>query len=106
MVMNFANLMRAKLESADDLEVVVSRVEVPPHTRLPVHFHPGEEFAYVIEGAFVLWQEGEGECRYAAGETGKVPLRKVHTVYTEEEGATILAFRVHKIGEPERILVE
>ncbi len=34
--MKFSNLMRAALESAEDLEVVVSLVGVPPEAELPV----------------------------------------------------------------------
>jgi len=104
--MNFSNLMRAELESAKDLEVVVSVVEVPPETKLPIHHHPGEEFAYVIEGSLVLWQEGKDDLPIKAGEAGKVPLEQVHTIFTNEEGAKVLVFRVHKKGAPERILVE
>jgi len=103
---NFSNLMRAELESAEGLEVVVSLVEIPPETRLPVHTHPGEEFAYVIEGSLVLWQEGKDDIRVTAGEAERVPLAQVHTTFTEKEPAKILVFRVHKQGEPERILVE
>jgi len=104
--MNFANLMRAELESAEDLEVVVSLVEIPPETRLPVHTHPGEEFAYLLEGSLGLWQEGKEDVRLKAGDVGKVPLNQVHTTFTENESAKILVFRVHKKGAPERILVE
>lgn len=35
-----------------------------------------------------------------------VPLKKVHTVRTSEEGVTILVFRVHEKGLEERYLVE
>ncbi len=104
--MNFANLMRAELESATDLEVVVSVVDIPAGTRLPVHTHPGEEFAYVIEGSLVLWQEDKEDIRVKAGDVCKVPLGQVHTSFTEDEGAKILVFRVHTKGAPERVLVE
>lgn len=104
--MKFDNLVHAALESADDLEVVVSVVEVPPKSKLPVHSHPGEEFAYVIEGSFVLWQKGKEDMRLKAGDAGVVPLDQVHTVFTEDEAAKLVVFRVHKKGAPERILVE
>lgn len=104
--MGFTNLMREQLESADDLEVVVSLVEVPPGVRLPAHTHPGEEFAYVMDGEITLWMEGEGERLVKAGEAGKVPLAKVHTIHTGDVGAKLLVFRVHQLGQPERILVD
>ena len=42
------------LEGAEGLEVVVSRVTLPPDTMLPQHWHPGEEFAYVLNGTVTL----------------------------------------------------
>jgi len=102
----FNNLATDELESADGLEVVTSYVELPAETRLPIHKHPGEEFAYIIDGSVYLWQEGVGERRLEAGTTAKVPLDTVHTVRTGDEGVKLLVFRIHRQGEPERILVD
>jgi hypothetical protein len=54
---SFADLSRDLLEAAD-LEVVTSLVELPPSFQLPTHRHPGEEFAYVIDGAIYFWEHG------------------------------------------------
>ena len=102
----FENLLRAVLEGVDDTEVLVSRVVIPPHTELPRHWHPGEEFAYVIDGSVTLWKDGEEDVVMEAGDVGKVPLRKVHTAITGNEGCELIVFRVHVSGEPERVLVE
>jgi quercetin dioxygenase-like cupin family protein len=100
------NLMRASLEGVEGTEVIVSRVTIPPNTELPRHWHPGEEFAYVIEGSVTLWQEGEDDIVMKAGGVGKVPLRKVHTAMTGDEGCELIVFRVHAHGEPGRVLVD
>jgi quercetin dioxygenase-like cupin family protein len=100
------SLLHATLEGVDDTEVIVSRVAIPPHTTLPRHWHPGEEFAYVVGGSVTLWQEGEDDVVLNAGEVGKVPLRQVHTAITGDEGCELIVFRVHASGEPERVLVE
>ena len=100
------NLLRSQLEGAEGTEVIISRVTLPPHSTLPKHTHPGEEFAYVLEGTVTLWQDGKDEIVFKAGEVGKVPLNQVHTAITAEEGATILVFRVHETGKPERTLVK
>ena len=102
----FDNLAVDELELADGLEVVTSYVELPAGTQLPTHKHPGEEFAYVIEGSVFLWQEGVGEQLCEAGSAAKVPLDTVHTVRTGDEDVKLLVFRVHPQGAPERILVE
>jgi quercetin dioxygenase-like cupin family protein len=99
-------LLKAVLQGVDSTEVIVSRVSLPPHTTLPKHWHPGEEFAYVLEGSAALWQEGKDDIVAKAGDVLKVPLRQVHTAITKDEGATFLVFRVHKQGRPERVLVE
>jgi quercetin dioxygenase-like cupin family protein len=100
------NLLRAQLESVDGTEVIVSRVTMPPNTSLPKHWHPGEEFGYVLEGSVVLWQDGKDDIVAKKGDVVKVPLKQVHTAITRDEGATILVFRVHEQGEPERVPIE
>jgi quercetin dioxygenase-like cupin family protein len=104
--MSFKDVLTSQLEGVENTEVVVSVTTIPPHTTLPKHWHPGEEFAYVLEGSFVLWQEGKPDEIYKKGGVGKVPLKQVHTVSTKEQGATILVFRVHELGQPGRILVD
>ena len=98
--------LRETLALAQDVEVVMSYLEIPKNTTLPMHFHPGEEFAYVLEGSGVLELEGEGEKVIHAQEMGMVPFRQHHSFKTLEEGARLLVFRVHEKGQPERFLVE
>ena len=100
------NLLTSVLEGVDDTEVVVSHVTIPPNTSLPKHWHPGEEFVYVLRGSVTLWQKGKPDVRAAAGEVVKVPLKQVHTAHTGDEGVTLLVFRVHEQGQPERVLVD
>ena len=102
----FADLLTQQLKGVENTEVVVSITTVPPHTRLPVHWHPGEEFAYVLDGCFALHQEGKPDEHYRKGDVGVVPLKQVHTVSTADESATILIFRVHELGQPGRILAD
>jgi len=104
--MEFNNLLTAKLAGSENTEVVVSNVKIPPNTQLPMHWHPGEEFAYIIEGSVILVQEGPGEKVFKKGDACVVPLKQVHTTKTTDEGVEILVFRVHEEGQPERILVD
>ncbi len=97
------NLLKEKLEGVAGTEVVLSKVQIPPNTSLPKHWHPGEEFAYVLEGSVTLWQEGKSDSVLKKGEFGKVPLKQVHTAMTGAEGVTLLVFRVHEEGKPERV---
>ena len=104
--LNLENLLKAELEGFEGGEVIVSRVTIPPNTSLPKHWHPGEEFAYILEGSAVLWQDGKEEIVGKAGDVLTVPLEQIHTAITRDEGAVILVFRVHVQGKPERVLVE
>jgi quercetin dioxygenase-like cupin family protein len=99
-------LLEAVLEGVEGMEVIVSRVAIPPNTSLPKHWHPGEEFAYVVEGSVTLWQKGKDDIVAKSGDVVKVPLKQVHTAITKDEGATILVFRVHEQGQPERVPAE
>lgn len=97
------NLMKAKLEGVAETEVVVSKVKIPPNKTLPKHWHPGEEFAYVLDGSVTLWQKGKPDVSVVQGEVVKVPLKQIHTAITGPEGVSLLIFRVHELGKPERI---
>lgn len=99
------SLLRQSLAVAPGMEVIVSRVVLPPSSRLPVHWHPGEEFGVVLEGRVTLWLEGEEKGSNGPGEAVAIPLGAKHTAITGAEGATLLVFRVHPEGEPERVLV-
>ena len=104
--LQLTNLMKAKLAGVKGTEVIVSRVALPPHTTLPTHWHPGEEFAYVLEGVVTLWQKGKAEIVGKKGDVMKVPLKQIHTAKTGKESAVILVFRVHEEGQPERVKAE
>lgn len=103
--MTFNNLLISQLAGVKDTEVVVSHVTVPANTKLPMHWHPGEEFAYVLDGSFDLIQKDQDTISYHKGDVGVVPLKQEHTIETHDKGAVILIFRVHEQGEPERVLV-
>jgi quercetin dioxygenase-like cupin family protein len=100
------NIARDLLESAPGLEVVTSIVDLPANLRLPTHTHPGEEFAYVIEGTVHLWEQGRDEIEFTAGSYCKVGKDTVHTVRTGDQSAKLIVFRVHPVGAPERVPVD
>ena len=97
--------MKKTLAGAENLEVIMSYVEIPPSTDLPPHYHPGEEFAYVLEGSGILQLEGEKDLIVKAGEAGLVPFKHHHSFSSTEEGVKVLVFRVHEKGQPERTLI-
>jgi quercetin dioxygenase-like cupin family protein len=99
-------LLSTQLEGVEGTEVIVSRVVMPPNTALPRHWHPGEEFAYVLSGSTILRRDSKPDLTVLAGELVKIPLKEIHSAMTTDQGATILVFRVHEHGKPERVLVD
>ena len=99
-------MLRAPLTSADDLEVIISDVIIPPNGTVPRHYHPGEEFIYIIEGSVVHVEEGMPEEIRQAGDAFVIAPEVEHEPRGTKEGARVIAFRVHDEGQPERILVE
>ena len=99
-------MLRAPISLADGLEVIISDVIIPPNGTVPRHFHPGEEFIYLIEGSVVNVVEGLPDTIMRAGDTFVMPPGVEHAPYATDEGARAIVFRVHVEGRPERYLVE
>ena len=99
-------LMKAQLEGVEGTEVIVSKVYIPANTSLPKHWHPGEEFGYVLSGSVILWQKGKEDILMKEGDVLKVPMKQIHTAVTGDKGVSMIVFRVHEKGQPERIAVE
>ncbi len=100
------NLLRESIAAVEGKEVIVSRVSVPPRVELPWHWHPGEEFFYVIEGSVTLKRRGQPDAVTVRGDSKKIAPGVVHSGASGEEGAELVIFRLHASGEPERYFVE
>ena len=98
--------LRSPITISDGLEVIISDVVIPPNGTVPRHFHPGEEFLYVIEGSAVHVEEGKEDLTLKAGGAYVIPPQAIHSPRGGADGARAIVFRVHKVGEPERILVD
>lgn len=100
------NLLRKSIAGVEGKEIIISRVSLPPHTELPWHWHPGEEFFYVIEGSVTLKRRGEPDLPAGTGDAQNIAAQVIHTGSTGEQGAELVILRVHAAGEPERYLVD
>ena len=100
------NLLRDSLELADGVEIVVSYLELPKNTTLPAHYHPGEEFVYMLEGSGELSLKDQSKIVLKPGDVFKVPFKQIHSFSTLNEDVKAVVYRVHESGQPDRILVE
>jgi quercetin dioxygenase-like cupin family protein len=77
-----AGATRTVLEKQDlsvpGREGVLVRTELQPGAQEPMHTHPGDFFAYVLEGTVTLRQEGQADVQKKTGEVFFVPAGKVH----------------------------
>jgi quercetin dioxygenase-like cupin family protein len=97
--------LRAPLSAAPDLEVIISDVIIPPGGAVPRHYHPGEEFVYVIAGSATHVEEGKADRTLTAGDALVIPPQAVHAPRAGPDGGRAIVFRVHVKGQPERIPV-
>ncbi|MBV5260780.1 cupin domain-containing protein [Synechococcus moorigangaii CMS01] len=103
---NSNTMLRAPVSMADDLEVIISDVTIPAGKSWPLHYHPGEEFIYMLEGSVVHIETGQPDQLLTAGDTYVIPPYAPHAPLGGPEGGRAIVFRVHVKGEPERTLVE
>lgn len=98
-------MLRAPITAADGLEVIISDVVIPPNATVPRHYHPGEEFLYVIAGSAVHIEEGKDDRVLSVGDAYVIPPRAIHAPRAGPDGARAIVFRVHVEGADERTLV-
>lgn len=96
-------MLRANLTHDPHLEVIISDVVIPAGATVPQHFHPGEEFVYVIEGSAVHVEDGKPDQILSAGDSYIIPPDAIHAPRGGPDGARAIVFRVHRNGLPERI---
>ena len=100
-----STLLSSALADVDGKNVVVSRVDIPPNSALPKHFHPGEEIAFVLEGEVTLWQLGKEDTVTGEGGLVGIPARHIHTGISGVQGVRRLVFRILDDGQPCRVRV-
>jgi quercetin dioxygenase-like cupin family protein len=82
-------------------EVIQVRVEMDAGAGLPMHTHPGEEIAYVLEGTWQFEIEGKGALTLEAGDVSFVPAGVKHSAKNvgSSKGAVLATYVVEK-GKP------
>ena len=96
-------MLRSPLSALPGAEVIISDVVIPPNAQVARHYHPGEEFLYVIEGSAIHVEEGKPDRELKVGDSYTIPPRAIHSPRGGPEGARAIVFRVHVAGQPERI---
>jgi quercetin dioxygenase-like cupin family protein len=87
--------------SAPGREVVQAVADFEPRATPGRHTHPGEEIGYVLEGTFLIEQEGKAPVTLKAGGTFLIPAGTIHNATNTGTGAgKILATYIVEKGKP------
>ena len=87
-------------EAATDRRLIVTDLRLGPDAVGAAHYHPWEEFLYVIEGRALVEIDGEPTRTLLPGETFVIPPRVPHTPRAGPEGVRAIVVRVHNEGDP------
>ena len=88
-------------------EAVTALAEFQPNAASGRHTHPGEEIGYVLEGTFLIEQDGKPAVTVNAGQTFLIPSGAIHnaTNKTSQIGKVVATYVVEK-GLPLLTLVK
>lgn len=95
-------LMRTDLEGIRGKGGVLFRTRLAPGAAGPKHFHPGNEFVYVVEGSGTLEVQGKPPLSVTAGDTFYQPPSQVHTFKNASttNPAEVVVFLIVDKGSP------
>lgn len=99
-------LLNAPITGVPDHDLLMTRVELPTNTVLPMHYHVNEEYLYILEGSAYLRIEGREDRLLSAGDAVVIPAGVLHTAVTTDSTAVALTTRVHPKGQPVRLTPE
>ena len=95
---------RTVLQQADisvpGREAVTALVEFQPGGASGRHSHPGEEIGYILDGTFVIEQDGKPPVTLKTGGTFLIPSGGIHNAINMGAGGRILASYVVEKGKP------
>ena len=93
-------LNRVGLSGSETLEVVVSRTEIPPGARVPLHSHSGDEHVLVLQGGPVTMANGN-PYSFETGMTFAIPAGRVHGGMTATGSAPVVLYSVSIVEKNE-----
>ena len=95
-------LLKQALSRTGGTEMLAWLAVVEPGGSSGRHSHPYDEFAYIIEGTFVLEVDGEEPVAFKAGECGRAPANTIHVGRngSTEHPCRALVFGLTAEGEP------
>jgi quercetin dioxygenase-like cupin family protein len=88
------DLNSTALAASTPTHVVTSRTTFAPGAVTGWHFHPGQDFVYVVEGSLVMEAKGTAPVTLSAGQTYVTPAKLVHRASNPSKSAEAVAIAV------------
>jgi quercetin dioxygenase-like cupin family protein len=103
-----AELYKADLVTSNGKEASIFLAELAPGANMGKHYHPGDAFAYVLEGTMLLEIAGKDSVTLKQGQSGSLPPRTVHDDKNASKTARLkfLVFHVANKGDPLAVPVQ
>jgi len=95
-------LMKTDLEGMEGKQALVAIVEFAPGAVAGKHYHPGHEFAYILEGSFILETEGYPPVTFGPGQVLHNLPTRVHVAKNGSmtEPLKVVQFIISEKGQP------
>jgi quercetin dioxygenase-like cupin family protein len=95
-------LYKADLVTSEGKEASMFLAELAPGANMGKHYHPGDAFAYILEGTMLLEIVGKESVTLKPGQSGSLPPQTVHDDKNASQTAPLkfLVFHVAKKGDP------
>ena len=95
-------LMKTDLEGIEGEQALVGVVEFAPGAVAGKHYHPGHEFAYVLEGSLIVETEGKPPVTFGPGQVIHNLLNRVHVAKNGSmtEPVKLVQFIISKKWQP------
>lgn len=93
-------VFREATAAAPGHELIVADLNLAPNAVGEAHYHPWEEYLYVIEGSALLEINGQAPRQLLAGEHFVIPRQTVHIPRAGAQGVRAIVVRVHDEGDP------
>lgn len=100
------DIFHEALGAAPGTELIVTDLYLEANARGQAHYHPWEEYLYILEGSVELDVEGIGQRIISEREGFIIPARAIHTPQAGPTGTRAIVIRVHREGDPVRVLAE
>lgn len=99
---NVSELLKTDLAGNSGKEGSIFLAELAPGAAVGKHYHPGDAFAYILEGSMTLEIAGKPPVTLKPGDTGYVLPKQVHDDKNASQTAPLkfLVFHVAEKGQP------